>query len=353
MNSKRFLGFLLAAVLLLSLAACGAAPAASAPQATAAPQPTQAQTPAPAPAEITAQPAPASELSDIDAQLKLILTNMDKMQQPVGELPWYYSVTDLDHDGCLEFIAASQHPADRSTNLKVWEVSSDRTALTECTVEKDAEESFPDIMTDSADTFFVEANNSWNYLFYDNVVLSDMEVYTSKSSFCMKDGVISYTAYAVEHTVVENNVRQVSYTNASGEEIDQEEYNDSGVYAFAGAQRSSTGFEWLTNSEVRDINRLTGSYAVFMGVKKATENFPVPKPAAMNAPEATAAPATPTPTATRRRRASRARSSRASTPRSARRPSSGSGTTNDGSWIPWRGPPRRTSPRDRRTRPTV
>ena len=31
---------------------------------------------------------------------------------------WFYAVTDLDHDGKLEFVAASQHPQSRSTNLR-------------------------------------------------------------------------------------------------------------------------------------------------------------------------------------------------------------------------------------------
>ena len=281
--------------MLFSLAACGSAPA-SAQNA-----PAKTQTETQAPAETEAQPVsvPASELSDIDAQLKLIHENMDKLQQPTGELPWFYAVTDLDHDGCLELIAASQHPSDRSTNLKLWEVSADRKALTECKVQKDEEESFPDIMTDSVDTFHVTENDTWNYLFYDNIVLSDTDVYTSKSAFHMKDGVMSYEAFAVEHTVVENGTRKTTHTDADGNEITPEEYNASGVRAFEGAERRSTSFEWLTAEDAKDIIRLTDSYAVFMGVKKATENFPVPKPAALQAPEASAAPApSAAPTAT-------------------------------------------------------
>ena len=115
MKTKRFLSLLLAALMLFSLAACGSASASSQDA------PAKTQTETQAPAETEAQPVsvPASELSDIDAQLKLIHENMDKLQQPTGELPWFYAVTDLDHDGCLELIAASQHPSDRSTNLKL------------------------------------------------------------------------------------------------------------------------------------------------------------------------------------------------------------------------------------------
>lgn len=294
MKTKRFLSFVLATLMLFSLVACGSTPAASQNA------PAEKQNEAQTPAETAAQPVSvsASELSDIDAQLKLIHENMDKLQQPAGELPWFYTVTDLDHDGSLEFIAASQHPTDRSTNLKLWEVSADRKALTECSVQKDEEESFPDIMTDSVDTFHVTADDTWNYLFYDNIVLSDTDVYTSKSAFHMKDGVISYEEFAIEHTVVENGTRKTTHTDADGNDITPEEYNASGVRAFEGAERRNTSFEWLTEEDAKNILRLTDSYAVFMGVKKATENFPVPKPAALQAPEATATPApTAVPTA--------------------------------------------------------
>ena len=298
MKSRNFLALVLATVMLFSLAACGGASDSGKTQ----PAPAEAQATAPA-AEEAAQPVSvsASELSDIDAQLKLIHDNIDKLLQPVGELPWFYAVTDLNHDGSLELIAASQHPSDRSTNLKLWETSKDHKSLVECSVEKDAEESFPDIMTDSMDTFHVKADDSWNYLFYDNIVLSDMEVYTSKSAFKLKDGVISYESFAVEHTVVENGVKTTTHTDNDGNEISPEQYNASGIAAFPDAERRNTSFEWLTAEDAKNIIRLTDSYAVFMGVKKATENFPVPKPAALQAPEATAAPAataTPAPTST-------------------------------------------------------
>ena len=292
MKTRQYLVLVLVTVIFFSLAACGSASAQTtptqAPAETQAPAAASAETPAAAP--VVAAP---SELSDIDTQLKLIHDNIDKLQQPVGELPWFYTVTDLDHDGSLEFIAASQHPSDRSTNLKLWEVSKDRKALTECKVDKDEEESFPDIMTDSADTFYVKADDTWNYMFYDNIVLSNTEVFTSKSAFHMKDGVMGYEAFAIEHTIVESGVRRISYTNPDGDNISQSEYNSAGILAFDGAERSNTSFEWLTAEDAKNIIRLTDSYAVFMGVKKATENFPVPKPEALQAPEATPMPAAP------------------------------------------------------------
>ena len=229
--------------------------------------------------------------SDEDQQLTLISSKLADLKQPDSEQPWYYTVTDLDHDGNLEFIAASQHPVDRSTNLRIWEVTADRSALTECRLDKDPEESFPDILTDVSDTYFDAATDTWYYMLYDNIIISDSEVYTIKTAVHLKDGVIDYVPYAVEHTVVQNGVRSVSHTDINGMNISAEQYNASGDNAMAGMTHSNTSFEWLKSAEIDSPTLLADSFLVFMGQKAPTETFPVPKPAALEAPEASPAPA--------------------------------------------------------------
>ena len=218
---------------------------------------------------------------DVSAQLNLIYSNLDGMKQSDGQLRWYYSVMDLNHDGNLEFVAAAQHPADRSTNLKVWEVKPDRSGFTEYTLDKDPEESFPDILTDSTDTFYDTATDTWSYMCYDNVVLSPTEVYTVKCSVNVKDGKIGYDTYAVEHTEITNGIRTVDHTDENGFNISAEQYNAAGVNAFAGTERSSTSFDWFTQEKANSVERLTDSYLVFAGEKEPVESFPVPKPAAL------------------------------------------------------------------------
>ena len=232
--------------------------------------------------------------TDIDNQLSYIFSQVSSLKQNDGNT-WYYTVTDLDHDGSLEFIAASQHPEDRSTNLKVWEVGADRNSLTECTLAKDPEESFPDILTDVADTFHNTTTDTWDYLFYDNVVITPADVYTSKSAYHLKDGIISYEAFAVEHTLLIGGARNVTHTDANGVAIAPEQYNAAGVDAFAGCERSSTNFQWLTAAKLDDQMSLIDAYSVFSGLKAPTEIFPVPKPEALQAPTATPMP---TPAAT-------------------------------------------------------
>ena len=270
---KRFISYLLTAVMVVSLLACGAG-SAFADDA----------------ANVTI------EASDIDLQLSLISTQLSKLEQKDSENTWYYTVTDLDHDGNLEFVAATLHPQDRSTNLKVWEISEDRKSLAECKLDKDEDESFPDIMTDVADTYHDVETDTWFYMFYDNLVISDNEVYTIKTAVNLKDGVIDYDAYAVEHVVLENTWRNISYTDANGLPISGEQYNAAGSNAFAGTEKTSTNFEWLTAKDLEKSTRIVDSYAVFAGTKKPTEVFPVPRPAALGGdtnPSASPVPATP------------------------------------------------------------
>ena len=85
----------------------------------------------------------AGEVSDVDAQLALIASQTEKLKQDESKINWFYTVTDLNHDGSLEFIAASLHPLDRSTNLRVWEVSKDPKTLTELSLNQEEDESFP------------------------------------------------------------------------------------------------------------------------------------------------------------------------------------------------------------------
>lgn len=242
-------------------------------------------------------PEISMDLSDEDQQLSMISSRLSELKQSEDEHPWYYTVTDLNHDGRLEFIAASQHPEKRDTNLRIWEVGDDRSSLTECSLVKDAEESFPDILTEAADTYYNAATDTWYYQFYDNIVLSDTEVYTIKTAVWLKDGKLSYEAYALEHSTVSGGVRSVSHTDANGATISPEQYNAAGSNAMAGLARTSTNFEWLKAAEVDSLTLLTDSFSVFMGQKKPIESFPVPKPAALQVPEASPSPTSaPTPT---------------------------------------------------------
>lgn len=222
-------------------------------------------------------------------QLDLIASRLDELLQPEGSSPWYYSVMDFDRNGRLEFFSASQHPADRSTNLKVWEVSDDATDLTECTVQIPPDESFPDIISDTADTYHDSGSNLWAYLFYDNVVLSPSEMYTVRCSVDKVGSVIEYTPYAIQHSQLVNASRYVTYMDNDGNPISVDQYNDAAADAFSGDARSTTAFDWITAEDARDPSRLAYSYEVFAGAKPPVGTSPIPVPPLMQHDELTPA----------------------------------------------------------------
>ena len=67
------------------------------------------------PVKLTAQQA--------DMQISYMFTNLNSFQQDETAGPWQYTVTDLDHNGKLELIAAFLNTADHSTTVKIWEPS--------------------------------------------------------------------------------------------------------------------------------------------------------------------------------------------------------------------------------------
>jgi len=213
MKRKTILCILLVAALLASLAACGqnapqpasetVAPATEGPEATAAP---------------TASPEPE------DPQMAALFQMLSAIRQE-GTHEWRYAVTDLDHNGRPELIAASQHQADRSTTLSVWELSESMDALTECAIPLQEGESFPDILAENADTFHDPVTDTWSYLFYDNILLSESDAYTAKCAVTLRDQTVSYQSFAFQMVSVQNGQRSVEYMDLEGREISPEAFN--------------------------------------------------------------------------------------------------------------------------------
>ena len=222
------------------------------------------------------------ELSEFQKiQIRLIESKLDGLLQPDGQNAWNYCAMDFDRNGLLEFFAADQHPADRSTNLKVWEVNAEATDLTECAIEMEPDESFPDIITNAADTYYDRDRDRWSGLFYDNVVMSPVEVYTVRCSVTMRNGVIGYDAYAVEHSELVDSYRYVSHMDMDGNPISADQYNVAGATAFNEAERCTTNFDWFPAEEAGQPDRLANSYKVFANMRPAPDRSPIIPPPVM------------------------------------------------------------------------
>ena len=232
----------------------------------------------------TALAAPVQLSSaDADAQLSYIFSQISSLKQNEDKKEWKYAITDLDRNGQLELLAASEHDRDHSTTLMAWEVSKNVDAMQECVIEIEKDETFPDIIAESADTMFDVDADTWHYLFYDNITLSDQDAYALKCSVSMKDGKISYDQFAIEHVVIENGNQTVTFQNMSGQEITQADYDSAGVAAFPENDRSSTNFDWFNYADA-SLTRLTDSYSIFIGEKQPPKKT---RPTSIMQPEKT------------------------------------------------------------------
>ena len=273
MNKKPILCLLLALVMLLSLAACGmdTKPAEE-------PQSQEADTP-PAHEELPVEtPAPTPEAAhEVDPLLQALFLSLPSIRQDDSR-QWRYAVTDLDHNGRFEILAATQHQADRATTLKLWELSENHDALLECSIPLQEDESFPDILSDNTDTFYNASTNTWSYLFYDTILLSENEAYTAKCAVTLKDQTLRYESFAFQYVSSVNGQHIVNFIGLDGKEISPEDYNSAGQLAFFGWEKSSTNFGWFSYEDATDATCLEESLGVFNGERTPDKTNPLPVP---------------------------------------------------------------------------
>ena len=223
----------------------------------------------PAPAFPVPSDTPSVQIPEgADEQIHLIFSRFDSLKQPDDTSRWSYTVTDLDHDGRLEFLAASIQGDGRYTTARAWRVKADKTGLEELTVKVPQGASFPDIITDAADTFHDKDTGYWYYMFNDQVTVSTKEVYANKSAIALVDTELQYYTYAYQHNEWINERMVTTFTDRSGQIITPEDYNSVGSAIFGHMDRSSTCFDWFLAADAANAGRFADSYAVFIGLKQ-------------------------------------------------------------------------------------
>ena len=233
----------------------------------------------------TVFPTPVKATDEaVSTQIQYLFNNFNTFKQPESDgTKWSYAVTDLNHNGRLELLAASVQGSGRYTYVCAWEVGADMNSAAPIQVNVPEEESFPDIVTDSADTFYNPANNMWIYMFYDNIVLSADETYYAKCAVKLADDGLSFQQLALQHNQAAGGIVNTAYMDNSGDPITGEQYNAAGTEGPAQLIKSSTNFEWVDAANVVSQNALFNSYSVFKGMMQPTS-----KPAQQPAPAAPA-----------------------------------------------------------------
>ncbi len=224
-----------------------------------------------------AAPVRASDESTAE-QIYLILAQFDSLKQDGGSDAWLYAVTDLDHNGRLELIAA---PAQGGMQPCVWEAGTDGKTLSACTIGRTGDQPFPAITVNNADTYYDQASDTWHYAFNAHSEVSANEVYDSKCAVSLVNGAVSSEVFATSHSTFSNNAVNVAYTGKDGAAITGDAFNAAADAAYPGAVKCSTNFYWFQASEA-NASKLMDSYAAFKGALLSQK----PSPAAGAAPVA-------------------------------------------------------------------
>ena len=246
---------------------------------------------------VSAFAATATTAGDLSSQLDLLARNFGSLKQDDTPTTWYYCVTDLDHNGRLELLAATTSSDGKNdAKLKLWEVSKDGKLIEsvkhEFTEAKSDEvkDAFPNIMVDSADTVYDPASKMWYYIFTSTAESShDLTPEESAQANGMKrfEMYITVTFGMSKHEdhldrgvlgsktiLLEDGKEDVIIIDKDGNNMTEDQFLSIAYTAFAGKQRSNTSFDWFKAEEAANTDRFIRSYNVFDNAA-AAPNVPV------------------------------------------------------------------------------
>ena len=243
------------------------------------------------------------DTDDLVKQLTLIKNSFNTLRQSDNPTVWYYAVTDLDHNGRVELLAATTtDDGENDAKLKAWEVSEDRNTLSSLKLAFDLDQDgtltqndeFFNLMTDSADTYYDEANHATYYVFTNFADLcedltgeeataaggthSDMAITFTCGISKFNDTINAGTLGLKVVETIDKGTPQVTCVDKNKNPLTDDQLLNIGYTTFSGLQRSNTSFDWFTASEAADLSRFVNSYAVFLNYVDAPDETPAQAP---------------------------------------------------------------------------
>ena len=196
----------------------------------------------------------AAVSADIDYsdQIDLIAANASLWKQDVDFGRWGFTLTDLDHNGRLEIIAASVQGTGFYTYLNVFEVNEDHSALTELQGPSFLRtDSSPDVMVSSVPLYHDKENDRYYYIFDDMIRNGMAEYYENKRAVSITDGKWEETFLASKSTLyADADHFTVTCTDGSGNTISEIQYDQIAQTVYGAFEPGKAEFNWqMTDNE--------------------------------------------------------------------------------------------------------
>ncbi len=244
------------------------------------------------------------DTDDLVKQLTLIKNSFNTLKQSDNPTVWYYAVTDLDHNGRVELLAATTtDDGENDARLKAWEVSEDRNTLASLKLAFDLDkdgtlienDEFFNLMTDSADTYYDAANHATYYVFTNFAEVSEdlTGEEATKAGGTHSDMAITFTCGISKFNdtinagtlglkvveTIDKGTPTVACIDKNKNPLTDDQLLNIGYTTFSGLQRSNTSFDWFKASEATDLSRFVNSYGIFLNYVDAPETKSVQAPA--------------------------------------------------------------------------
>lgn len=161
--------------------------------------------------------------------------------------PWFYAITDLDHNGRLEVIAASTQGTGLFTYANFYEVSEDYSRLVPCETSGEEWESWPDLIQESLPCYYDGASGRYAYVCEDMLRNGAAYYDQTLTAIWLENGHVQQEALANKTTVytdANTEEPEISCQDAEGNPITQEEYDGWADRAFAGMEKSTLTLFW-------------------------------------------------------------------------------------------------------------
>lgn len=186
---------------------------------------------------------------DIGEQKKILKENRWKWAFEEGlYMPeWYYTYTDLDHNGLLEVLAASTQGRGMFTYAHYYEVLADGSGIKNVFhADEDAwmPNDWPEIIQGLLDCYYDSTEDRYYYVCTNTTQDGNTHTITRQAALCLKDGVASWEYIASLEILEDKDGEHKIYTDASGKSITEKQYNTAVERRFKGMEKSREPMFW-------------------------------------------------------------------------------------------------------------
>ena len=163
------------------------------------------------------------------------------------EPDWYFSFTDLDHNGLLEVISASTQGSGIFTYAHFYEVLPDGSGvknLYHADMEIEGPDDWPEIIRHSLPCYYDRTADRYYYVCANDVRDGAAHGMSQIAALCLKDGVAEWEYLAFMDIQWNETGEQITYMDSAGNPISEKDFDSAVEHRFAGMEQTELILEW-------------------------------------------------------------------------------------------------------------